>query len=58
VELRRIEREGDRAALRDIRHAGQTAALCRMTVRQCGQVRVAPAGVRRTVVTRPGWSPA
>ena len=39
-------------------HAGQTVALWRITVRQCGQVRVAPAPARRTVFTRSGLSPA
>lgn len=31
---------------------GQTLVLCRITARQCGQVRVAPAGVLRSVLTR------
>ena len=42
---------------RCFRHEGQTLVLCRMTARQCGQVRVAPAGLLRRVVTRPGASP-
>src|SRR5438105_710481 len=42
---------------RCFRHDGQTLVLCRITARQCGQVRVAPAGVLRTVVTRPGEPP-
>ena len=42
---------------RCFRQAGQTAALCRITVRQCGQVRVAPASARRTVLTRPDLAP-
>jgi hypothetical protein len=41
------------------RHDGQTIVLCKITARQCGHVRVAPAGVFRTVVvTRPSYSPA
>src|SRR5262249_52708731 len=40
-----------------LRHEGQTLVLCRITARQCGQVRVDPAGVRR-VLTRPGESPS
>jgi hypothetical protein len=31
------------------RHAGHTAELCRISVRQCGHVRVAPVAERRTV---------
>jgi len=39
------------AKRRCLRHDGQTLVLWRITARQCGQVRVAPAGVLRTVVT-------
>ena len=43
--------------LRCFRHAGQVLALCRITARQCGQSRVAPAGARN-VFTRACLSPA
>jgi hypothetical protein len=33
-------------------HEGQTLVLCRITARQCGQVRVAPAGVLLRLLTR------
>jgi 4-hydroxy-3-methylbut-2-enyl diphosphate reductase len=36
---------------RCLRHDGQTGALARTTARQCGQVRVVPAGVFRAMLT-------